>query len=123
MSKKSANEQDTRRTRYEYRVWGKQRRARKKLEQLAKHESTERVDDCCLIHDELGWNAKVRDDTLKLKQLIREDAGFERWASQRHESAGALPSPYDEVFDQLRLDRPQPRQVIRSATRRPEHRS
>lgn len=107
MSKKSANEQDTRRTRYEYRVWGKQRGARKTLKRLSTRESTERVDDCYLIHDEPGWNAKVRDDTLKLKQLMREDAGFERWASQRHESAGALPSPFDEVFEQLRLDRPQ----------------
>ena len=102
MSKKTANEQDTRRTRYEYRVWGKQRGPRKKLMRLATH-----VNDCYLIHDEPGWNVKVRDDTLKLKQLMREDAGFERWTSQRHESAGALPSPFDAVFEQLRLDRPQ----------------
>lgn len=95
------------RSRYEYRVWGEHRRARKLLARLADSETTEVVEDCYLLADDMSWNAKVRDDTLKIKQLVSEHKGFERWRSERHTSSDSAPSPFDELFETLRLDRPQ----------------
>ena len=52
-------------------------------------------------------NAKIRDNTLKIKQLVAERKGFEQWVTDRHDRAKTAPSPFDEVFERLRLDRPQ----------------
>lgn len=95
------------RTRFEYRVWGEHAKAVRLLARLADEERTETVEDCYLIVDDLSWNAKVRDDTLKVKQLVDEERGFEEWTSQHHRSASTAPTPFDEVFEALRLDRPQ----------------
>ncbi len=92
---------------YEYRVWGRHRRARKLLGKLASSETRERVEDCYLLIEDASWNAKVRDNTLKIKHLIAEDNGFEQWVSGKHRSADTAPSPFDTMFDQLNLDRPQ----------------
>ncbi len=97
----------SRRSRYEYRVWGKHGKARKLLARLADEESSETVEDCYLLVEDPTWNAKVRDDTLKIKQLVTEDRGFERWTSRRHLSSDTAPTPFDEIFEALRLDRPQ----------------
>jgi hypothetical protein len=107
MAKKKAVEPDVRRARYEYRVWGRQRSARKKLARMADESSKERVKDCYLLVDDASWNAKVRDNTLKIKQLVEDDAGFQRWSRERHVDAKSTPSPFDEIFEHLRLDRPQ----------------
>lgn len=96
-----------RRTRYEYRVWGKHRKARKLLAELATSETTESVEDCYLLIDDAAWNAKVRDSTLKIKHLVSEDRGFEEWASGRYKAAEDVPSPFDAIFEALSLDRPQ----------------
>ncbi len=93
--------------RYEYRVWGTYRSARKRLAKLATELSTERVKDCYLLIDDPSWNAKIRDNTLKIKQLVSERKGFEQWTSDRHRSAETTPSPFDTIFEQLQLDRPQ----------------
>ncbi|MEO1064713.1 MAG: hypothetical protein AAFZ07_25115 [Actinomycetota bacterium] len=98
---------DGRAARYEFRVWGKHRKARRALARLADEETSETVDDCYLLVDDPTWNAKVRDDTLKLKHLVAEDRGFERWSSQHHRSSSTTPTPFDEIFEALRLDRPQ----------------
>jgi propanediol dehydratase small subunit len=98
---------DLKGARYEYRVWGKHPRARKLLEKLADEQSTERVNDCYLLVDDSSWNAKIRDNTLKIKQLVAEHQGFEQWTSNRHRSADSTPTPFDAIFEQLRLDRPQ----------------
>jgi len=95
------------RTRYEYRVWGKHRKVRKLLARLASSSSEERFDDCYLLVDDPSWNAKVRNNTLKIKQLVAEDRGFERWKSRRYRTSAATPTPFDDVFDDLGLDRPQ----------------
>lgn len=97
---------DGRGARYEHRVWGEQRKARKLLRRLADDETRESVDDCYLLVDDPSWNAKVRNDTLKIKQLVSERKGFERWTSDRHRTADSAPTPFDELFEQLRLDRP-----------------
>ncbi len=93
-------------TRYEFRVWGRHRKARKELARLADERTTEYVEDCYLISDDPSWNAKVRDETLKLKHLVDSAKGFEEWASRRFRTADETPSPYDELFEALRLDRP-----------------
>ena len=58
--------------RFEHRVWGKQRKARKLLAKLATEQTTERVNDCYLLSDDPAWNAKIRNNTLKIKQLVAE---------------------------------------------------
>lgn len=93
--------------RYEYRVWGRHERARKMLARLASDSTDERIKDCYFIGDDASWNVKVRNNQLKIKQLVEEDQGFERWATDRPRSAAATPSPFDELFERLRLDRPQ----------------
>jgi len=107
MAKKQQTTSDAPKVRYEYRVWGKHRKARKLLEKLASDVTEERVKDCYLLVDDATWNAKVRNNTLKIKQLISEDKGFERWSADRPDSADNAPSPFDGLYEQLRLDRPQ----------------
>ncbi len=93
--------------RYEHRVWGKHRSARKLLAKLATEQTTEQVNDCYLLVDDPSWNAKIRDNTLKIKQLVAERKGFEQWTRDRHRTADSTPSPFDVIFEQLGLDRPQ----------------
>ena len=81
--------------RFEHRVWGKHRKARKLLTKLATEQMTERVNDCYLLVDDPAWNAKIRNNTLKIKQLVAERKGFERWTSDRHRTADSVPSPFD----------------------------
>lgn len=107
MAKKKTLESEPRHARYEFRVWGAHRKARKKLARLASNTRTERVKDCYLIVDDPSWNAKVRDNQLKIKHLVAEDKGFERWSRDKHRSSDTAPSPFDDLFDELQLDRPQ----------------
>ena len=107
MGKKRDVNKDERGARYEYRVWGKHRKARQKLARLASTEVRERVKDCYLLVDDSSWNAKIRRNNLKIKQLVAEDKGFERWTSDLHRTAETTPSPFDDIFEDLRLDRPQ----------------
>jgi hypothetical protein len=102
MAKKRQLDVEPRRARYEFRVWGEHRKACKKLARMASEETTERVKDCYLIIDDHSWNAKVRDNTLKVKQLVAEDKGFEKWSRDKHHSSTTAPSPFDELFDDLR---------------------
>lgn len=107
MAQDSDEKESRRRARYEFRVWGKHRKARKKLAELASSSTRETFDDLYLLVDDPEWNAKVRDNTLKIKHLVSEDKGFERWSRSRHTSAESTPTPFDEIFDALNLDRPQ----------------
>ncbi len=99
--------QDNRRVRYEYRVWGEHRKARKLMAKLGSVEMRESLRDCYLFTDDSSFNAKVRDNTLKIKELVAEDKGFERWSSGRYHTADSAPTPFDTLFDELNLDRPQ----------------
>ncbi len=92
-STSSANDPVVGPTRYEFRVWGKHRGARKQLEKLAHSSTTERFEDCYLLADDPSYNAKVRDNVLKIKELVDEDKGFEQWSSGHHRSAESAPSP------------------------------
>jgi len=77
--------------RFEYRVWGEYRTARKLIRKLADSEIREELEDCYLLVDDETFNAKIRDNTLKVKQLIAEDKGFERWVSDKYRSADSTP--------------------------------
>lgn len=90
---------------YEYRVWGEYPKARKMLAKMASNESRERIDDCYLLVDDMAWNAKVRDRSMKVKQLVAEKRGFESWTSDWYKEADGVPAPFDELFTELRLDR------------------
>ncbi len=105
LADKPQAEQVDRNSRFEYRVWGKHTRACRMLAKVADEETRELVEDCYLLVDDPSWNAKVRDDTLKVKELITENRGFEQWASSKHRSANDAPSPFDELYEQLDLDR------------------
>ena len=106
MTKKSKLTEDSRVGRYEYRVWGEHKKAQKLLSKLATDETTEEIEDCYLIVDDQEWNAKIRNGTLKVKQLVDEERGFERWVSNRHHVADTAPAPFDDLFEEMGLDRP-----------------
>lgn len=91
--------------RYEYRVWGKQKKARKILAALASDVVAEVIDDCYFLVDEPAVNAKIRNRTLKVKRLVGHERGFERWVSKRHRNAETAPAPFDSLLEELRLDR------------------
>jgi hypothetical protein len=93
--------------RFEHRVWGEHRKARKLLAELADEQTTEQVNDCYLLVDDPSWNAKIRDNTLKIKQLVAQRKGFEQWTRDRHPTVESTPSPFDVIFERLGLDRPQ----------------
>ena len=84
--------------RFEYRVWGTHRRARKALEKLADEQTTEKVDDCYVLVDDSALNVKIRDSTLKIKQFVAERKGFEQWKSDRHHSVDTVPTPFDTIY-------------------------
>ena len=91
--------------RYEFRVWGRHRKASQMLARLADSSTRERVDDCYLLVDDPSWNAKIRGNSVKIKQMVAERKGFEHWVSGSYRAAESAPSPFDEVFDELALDR------------------
>jgi propanediol dehydratase small subunit len=106
MSKQAELDGESTEARYEYRVWGKHRKARKLLSTLASEKIVEKISDCYFLVEDPGWNAKVRDSTLKVKKLVAEERGFERWTSNWHRAAETAPAPFDDLFEDLRLDRP-----------------
>lgn len=91
--------------RYEYRVWGRHKKARKLLVEMAEPTVEQDIEDCYFLGDDPDWNAKVRDSTLKVKRLVGEERGFELWTSEKHRVADAIPEPFDQLFDDLHLDR------------------
>lgn len=90
---------------YEYRVWGKHKKARNLLDSIGTDKTVQTIEDCYFLGDDLDWNAKVRDSTLKVKRLVAEERGFEQWTSEWHHKSKTTPAPFDELFDDLHLDR------------------
>ena len=90
---------------YEYRVWGKHKKARKLLDSIGTDKTIETIRDCYFLGDDSDWNAKVRNSTLKLKRLVAEERGFEQWTSDWYRTSAKTPSPFDDLFDDLHLDR------------------
>ena len=90
---------------FEYRVWGDQQKARNVLASVGTDKTTEEIEDCYFLGDDSDWNAKVRDSTLKVKRLVAEKRGFEQWSSEWHRDGDETPAPFDQLFDDLHLDR------------------
>lgn len=90
--------------RYEFRVWGRYREARKLLAQLAVESTSEEVEDCYLLIDDPSWNAKLRGDSVKIKQLVAARKGFEHWISERRQRTDSAPSPFDDLLEDVGLD-------------------
>ena len=90
---------------YEFRVWGEYPKAHERLMELASEVIVEEVSDCYLLIDDPAWNAKVRDRSMKVKQLVAEQSGFEQWTSDWYQQADGVPEPFDALFIALRLGR------------------
>lgn len=103
-------------SRFEYRVWGRHRRARKLLREMADEAHREQIVDCYLLVDDPAWNAKVRDNRLKIKRLVDERKGFEQWSSERPETLDAIPSPLDEALEGLDIERLRKKKKFRLST-------
>lgn len=105
MSKKQSTPDRAERSRYEFRVWGKHRKARRALSRFAPEPRIERYIDCYVLSDDPTWNAKVRGNRLKIKRLVATDKGFERWTRGRFPSASQAPDPITVLFEALHAER------------------
>ncbi len=72
------------RSRYEFRVWGDQDIALERLSRLAESEYEQQLEDCYLLVHDPGCNVKIRRNRLKVKQLVEERFGFQRWTTDWH---------------------------------------
>ncbi len=86
-------------------MWGKYPKARSIIRDLADSETREEVDDCYLIVDDLDFNAKIRDNRLKTKELVSETKGFEEWTSQTHRTSESVPEELEAIYAALKMDR------------------
>jgi hypothetical protein len=94
-------------TRYEFRVWGKRKDVCKRLTKLADAVSEEQVHDCYLLGPDHSFNAKIRRNRLKVKTLVGERSGFERWSSTWHPmSAKKAPKPFNLLLAELDAKNP-----------------
>lgn len=97
----AAGEQSGPEPRYEFRVWGQQRSARRLLSNLAASERKERLSDCYLLDGDPSHNAKIRHSRLKLKQLEEERLGFQRWSTAWHRVPKDVPEPFDRLLGDI----------------------
>lgn len=88
-------------SRFEFRVWGDSKTVRKRLSRLADVELREQLDDCYLLVSDPRCNAKIRENQLKVKRLIGERLGFQRWSSMRHRAAANAPEPFSKLVTDL----------------------
>jgi hypothetical protein len=94
------------RSRYEFRVWGRRDETCDVLSRLADEERVESHEDWYLLLGQRSCNAKIRRNRLKVKRLIEERFGFQRWAAVRHRMASGDVCPLELLMDELRLDDP-----------------
>lgn len=104
MAKAEARQQ-AKRAKYEFRVWGRHRKARKLLSRLATETTRERYVDCYVLSDDPTWNAKVRGDRFKIKRLVATDKGFERWSRSTYEPSKSTPDDITGLFEALDAER------------------
>lgn len=72
------------RSRYEFRVWGNQDEAHRRLLSLADSSTEKHFKDCYLLVDDPTCNLKIRRNRLKVKRLVEERFGFQRWSTNWH---------------------------------------
>lgn len=87
--------------RYEFRAWGDWEHLRAKLADLATGQRHQRLHDCYLLVPASRLCAKIRKDQLKLKRLVEEESGFQRWASTWYENAERAPKPFRSFLREL----------------------
>lgn len=89
--------------RYEFRAWCPLDAAYEMLDRLADRTHDERLDDWYLPTGRQDCNAKIRGERLKIKRLLGEEQGFQRWASSRRRIVGDGIDPIDVVTRELGL--------------------
>jgi hypothetical protein len=87
--------------RLEYRVWGRQCRARRRLEDLCQASKLEQFDDCYLLVDDRTWNVKVRRHAVKMKHLVAEHDGLQWWTTDVATAAIGM-SPISSLIERIR---------------------
>lgn len=94
---------DEHQARYEYRVWGKNRRARRLLAELADEVTAETVQDCYFLDGATDANVKIRAGALKVKRLVGTTRGFDRWIASRYRAGHDIPKAFVDLAAALRL--------------------
>lgn len=92
---------DASNSRYEFRVWGPQSDAQRRLASLADVTAEEHVEDCYLLTADPATNIKIRRNRLKIKRLASRRQGFERWVSGKPQLA--LDNPVGQPDGRLGL--------------------
>lgn len=87
--------------RYEFRVWGDRKDVYQRLSDLADSDRRERLEDLYLIVDDESCNAKIRENRLKIKRLVGQRAGFDRWSSSWCPDMRNAPEPLEELAELL----------------------
>lgn len=85
------------RSRYEFRVWGDQDEAHRRLLSLADSASEKHFRDCYLLVDDPTCNLKIRRNRLKVKRLVEERFGFQRWSTNWHRVTAEAPDAVRET--------------------------
>lgn len=88
------------RARYEYRVWGRRADLQRHLSGLADSVHHDSIEDCYLLVADPACNAKIRGKRLKVKRLIDERFGFQRWSSTWHR-LDRIPEPFGAMLAEL----------------------
>ena len=87
--------------RFEFRVWGFHQALIERLASAADVDRTRQLTDCYLLTPDPALNVKIRQRRLKIKRLVEEQAGLQRWASTWHRNAAEAPKPFDGLFKEL----------------------
>lgn len=101
------DEQATSKRRYEFRVWGGWSDACRQLKRLAGDERRQRLSDCYLLGGDPARNTKIRHSKVKVKHLVEERQGFQRWSSVWHGLAEDAPRPFDRLLDEIHRSAPE----------------
>ncbi|MGH1488654.1 MAG: hypothetical protein ACRBK7_04545 [Acidimicrobiales bacterium] len=93
-------------SRYEFRVWGKQKQACRTLSKIADRERLQRLDDLYFLDGDPASSTKIRRRRLKVKRLQEVRLGFERWSTTWHRVPSDAPKPFDAVLKELQHCKP-----------------
>jgi hypothetical protein len=93
-------------SRYEFRVWGDRSEVGDRLSSVADSERQESLKDWYLLVGDRARSLKVRRSRLKVKRLVEERFGFQRWSSDWYslkvrESADLVLDPGQAAADGL----------------------
>ncbi len=101
------DEQATSKRRYEFRVWGDRTDASRQLARLAGDHDRQHLRDCYLLDGNPARNTKIRDSRVKVKYLVDERLGFQRWSSVWHAPTDGGRRPSDRLLGEIRRIAPE----------------